>query len=214
MEQVIDFILHLDKHVKNLADAYGPWAYAILFAVIFAETGLIVVPFLPGDSLLFVLGIFSVPPQNSFNVLAIFGLLTLAAGLGDQVNYRIGKTFGVKLFSNPNSKLFKPSHLEITQAFYRQHGAKTVLLARFVPIVRALAPFVAGMSEMEYGSFCAWSVSGAVLWVSVCVFGGFLFGNIPIVKEHFEIGLLVIVIFSILPAIVEVVRHKTKKKSE
>lgn len=217
MSSVIDFILHLDKHVAKLLENYGAWTYAILFLVIFAETGLIVVPFLPGDSLLFVLGILSAPGKPGmvgFNVVAIFFLLSTAAMLGDQLNYRIGRSFGRKLFSNPKSKIFKPQHLEVTEDFYARHGTKTVLLARFVPIVRALAPFVAGMSEMPYRTFCAWSVGGAFLWVGVCVFAGYFFGQIPIVQKNFEIGLLVIVAVSVLPAFVEIYRHKKKKKAQ
>lgn len=211
MAKILDFILHLDKHIEYMVGQYGAWTYLILFLVIFAETGLIVVPFLPGDSLLFVLGILS---HSAFNVWAVFGLLAFAAMLGDQVNYRIGKSFGRRLFSNPNSKIFKPSHLSATEEFYTRHGNKAVLLARFVPIVRALAPFVAGMSQMEYRTFCKWSVSGALLWVAVCVFGGYLFGGIPIVREHFELGLLVIVLFSIVPVVIEAFRHRARKKKK
>ncbi|AIE84910.1 DedA family protein [Fimbriimonas ginsengisoli] len=215
---MIDFLIHLDKNVRDLVPHYGAGAYGILFAIIFAETGLIVVPFLPGDSLLFMLGIFSVssvvkgqvePP--AFNVWIIFPLLAAAAILGDQLNYQIGRYFGSHLFKNEKSKLFKPSHLRTTHEFYEKHGSKTVLLARFVPIVRALAPFVAGMSSMPYRTFTAWSVGGAVLWVGVCVFAGHLFGNIPIVRDHFEIGILVILAFSVIPVIFEVVRHRKKK---
>jgi len=189
-------------------------AYGILFAVIFAETGLIVVPFLPGDSLLFLVGILSRPPRNAFDVWALFGLLSLAAILGDQVNYRIGRIFGRRLFKNPKSKIFKPSHLEVTHEFYEKHGSKTVLLARFVPIVRALAPFVAGMSAMNYREFCCWSVSGAFLWVGLCVFAGHLFGGIPAVHDNFQLALVVIVVFSIGPAIFEFVRHRGRRKKK
>jgi membrane-associated protein len=210
---MIDFILHLDKHLQQLVQDYGPWAYGILFGIIFAETGFIVFPFLPGDSLLFMVGIFSVPPKGAFNVWILFGLLSSAAILGDQLNYQVGRFFGARLFKNEKSKFFKPSHLQTTQEFYAKHGSKTVLLARFVPIVRALAPFVAGMSGMPYRVFTAWSVSGALLWVGVCVFAGHLFGNIPMVREHFEYGMLVIVGFSIVPAIFEFVRHRKKKRA-
>lgn len=210
---MIDFILHLDRHINELVTKFGNWTYALLFLVIFAETGLIVVPFLPGDSLLFVLGIVCSSPGSALNVLAIFFLLSTAAILGDQLNYRIGRSLGRKLFQNPNSKIFKPENLEMTEEFYAKYGSKTVLLARFVPIVRALAPFVAGMSAMPYGTFCSWSVGGAILWVGVCVFAGYFFGQIPIVHDHFEIGLLVIIAFSIIPAIIEVCRHRARKRA-
>lgn len=214
---MIDFILHMDREIPKLVHEYGVWAYGILFTVIFAETGLIVVPFLPGDSLLFMLGVFSAPPRGgglpAFNVYVLFGLLSGAAMLGDQLNYQIGRIFGEKLFKNENSKFFKPSHLRKTHAFYEEHGPKTVLLARFIPIVRALAPFVAGMSGMNYKSFTAWSISGGFLWVGVCVFAGHLFGNIPMVRDHFEYGILAIVGFSVIPAVVEVVRHRRKAKA-
>lgn len=212
MAKLFDFILHLDKHLGHLINQFGSWTYAILFAVIFAETGLIVVPFLPGDSLLFLVGLFCNRPDSQLNVFAIFISLSIAAMLGDQVNYQIGKALGRRLFSNPNSKIFKPSHLHTTEEFYAKHGAKTVLLARFVPIVRALAPFVAGMSEMPYRTFCAWSISGAVLWVGVCTFAGYLLGNIPIVRSHFEIGLLVIIAFSVIPGVIEFIRHRRKRR--
>jgi len=212
MSHIFDFIMHLDKHIGAMVANYGAWTYAILFGIIFAETGLIVVPFLPGDSLLFVLGITASSANSQLSIVTLFLLLSIAAMLGDQVNFQIGRVFGVKLFRNPKSKIFKPSHLEVTQEFYARHGSKTVLLARFVPIVRALAPFVAGMSGMPYRTFCSWSVGGALLWMSVCLFGGFFFGQVPVVHDHFEIGLLVIVIFSIIPAIVEFFRHRARKK--
>lgn len=212
MAKLFDFILHLDKHIEALINQFGTWTYAILFAVIFAETGLIIFPFLPGDSLLFLVGLFCNRPDSQLNVYAIFISLAIAAMLGDQVNYRIGKAVGRRLFSNPKSKIFKPSHLHATEEFYAKHGAKTVLLARFVPVVRAFAPFVAGMGDMPYNTFCAWSVSGAVLWVGVCTFAGYLLGNIPVVKQHFEIGLLVIIAFSVIPGVIEFLRHRRKKR--
>jgi membrane-associated protein len=211
MGKIVDTIVHLDRHVGDLVRAYGAWSYAILFGIIFAETGFIVVPFLPGDSLLFVVGILA-GRETHLDVVALFGLLTLAAIIGDQVNFRIGRIFGMRLYRNPKSKIFRPQHLEMTHEFYAKYGHKTVLLARFVPIVRALSPFVAGMSGMPYRDFCAWSVGGATLWISVCLFGGYFFGQIPVVRQHFDLGLLVIVFFSVVPAIVEYVKHWSRRR--
>ncbi|MFZ4507763.1 MAG: DedA family protein [Fimbriimonas sp.] len=213
---MLDFILHLDREVPKLVLEHGPWAYGILFGVIFAETGFIVFPFLPGDSLLFMLGVFSTPPKSggppAFNVYAIFGLLSTAAILGDQVNYQFGRYFGQKLFKDEKSRFFKPSNLKLTHEFYEKHGPKTVLLARFVPVVRALAPFVAGMGGMQHRVFTLWSVSGAFLWVGVCVFAGHLFGNIPFVRERFEYVILFILLCSIIPAVIEYLRHRARTK--
>lgn len=222
MAGIIEFVMHLDKHLAKLVEQFGYWTYLILFLVIFAETGLIIFPFLPGDSLLFVLGILAsngtfknagLASDPTANVFAIFILLSSAAMIGDQVSYRLGSYFGHRLFTNPKSKIFKPENLEITEEFYKKHGPKTVLLARFVPVVRGLAPFVAGMGDMSYYTFCKWSVSGAFLWVGVCVFGGYFFGQIPAVKDNFELGLLVIVLCSIIPAAIEVVKHRKRKKA-
>jgi len=223
MSGIIEFVLHLDKKLGQLVTQFGLGTYLILFLVIFAETGLIIFPFLPGDSLLFVIGILAsngtfkdaaLASNPTANVFAIFLLLSSAAMIGDQVSYRLGSYFGHKLFTNPKSKIFKPENLEITEEFYKKHGPKTVLLARFVPVVRGLAPFVAGMGDMSYSTFCRWSVSGALLWVGVCVFGGYFFGQIPAVRDHFELGLLVIVLCSIIPAVIEVVKHRKRKKAK
>ncbi|MDU5688609.1 MAG: DedA family protein, partial [Kluyvera cryocrescens] len=162
---LIDFILHIDVHLAELVAQYGVWVYAILFLILFCETGLVVTPFLPGDSLLFVAGALSALPTNDLNVHLMVLLMVIAAIAGDAVNYTIGRLFGEKLFSNPNSKIFRRSYLDKTHAFYDKHGGKTIILARFVPIVRTFAPFVAGMGHMSYRHFAFYNVTGALLWV-------------------------------------------------
>ncbi len=216
MSAFLDFVLHLDDKLQALVAQYGPWAYGILFAVIFAETGFIIFPFLPGDSLLFMLGILSRATNDRppvFNPVLLFFLLSSAAIIGDQVNYRIGRLFGARLFKDDKSRFFKKSHLTKTEEFYAKHGPKTVMIARFVPIVRALAPFVAGMGRMDFATFCKYSVLGAFLWVGLCVGAGFALGGIPLVRDHFEIGILAVVAVSIVPMIIEVVKHRREKQS-
>lgn len=215
MADFLKFVMHLDDELGKLVQHYGPTTYAILFAVIFLETGFVIFPFLPGDSLLFALGLLSRGAEGkepAFNVAAVFFLLSFAAICGDQVNYRIGKLFGERLYKNPNSKIFRRSHLEKTQAFYEQHGPKAVMLARFVPVVRAVAPFVAGMGHMEYATFCRYSIMGALLWVGACVGAGFGLGSIPLVRDNFEYGILGIVLLSAIPMGIEVYKHKQKPK--
>ncbi|MGV3618046.1 MAG: DedA family protein [Fimbriimonas sp.] len=216
MSGFIDFILHLDDKIQILVANYGPWAYAILFAVIFAETGLVVTPFLPGDSLLFMLGLLSRGTEakpGAFNPVILILLLSTAAILGDQLNYRLGMFFGERLFKNEKSKIFRRSHLVKTQEFYAKHGPKTVMLARFVPVVRALAPFVAGMGRMDYKTFCSYSVLGAFVWVGGCVGAGFALGGIPIVREKFEIGILAIVLISAIPMVFEFLKHRKENRT-
>lgn len=215
MSELLHTIMHLDEKIQVWANQFGPGVYLILFAVIFAETGLVVTPFLPGDSLLFALGLLSRPGKNgvaAFDPLVLFLLLSTAAILGDQLNYRLGMYFGEKLFKNENSKIFKRSHLLKTQEFYATHGPKTVLLARFVPVVRALAPFVAGMGRMEFKTFCTYSIVGAFLWVGICVGAGFGLGSIPAVREHFELGILGICLLSAIPMAFEFAKHRAKNK--
>lgn len=212
MSGFLHFIMHLDEQLAHLVQQYGPWTYGILFAVIFAETGLVVTPFLPGDSLLFALGILSHPDKNAFDAPVLFLLLTTAAILGDQLNYRLGMHFGRRLFKSEDSKLFKKSHLTKTQEFFAKFGPKAVMIARFVPVVRAMAPFVAGMGKMEFRTFCLYSVLGAILWVGGCIGAGYLLGGIPMVRDHFELGILGIVLVSVVPMAIEVMRHKAKAK--
>ena len=203
---IIDFILHIDQHLTELAAQYGVWIYGILFLIIFCETGLVVMPLLPGDSLLFAAG--SIAAIGKMNIHLMVVLLIIAAILGDAVNFIIGKFFGEKLFANPNSKIFKQSHLQKTQQFYAKHGGKTIILARFIPIVRTFAPFVAGMGHMTYHHFLAYNVIGGVLWVTIFSYLGYFFGNLPIVKDNLSLVLVAIIVLSILPGIVEIIRHK------
>ena len=207
---IIDFILHIDQHLTELAAQYGVWIYGILFLIIFCETGLVVMPLLPGDSLLFAAG--SIAAIGKMNIHLMVVLLIIAAILGDAVNFMIGKYFGEKLFSNPNSKIFKQSHLQKTQQFYAKHGGKTIILARFIPIVRTFAPFVAGMGHMTYHHFLAYNVIGGVLWVTIFSYLGYFFGNLPIVKDNLSLVLVAIIVLSILPGIIEIIRHKRAAK--
>lgn len=204
----IDFILHVDVHLKELFEHYGIWVYAILFLIIFCETGLVVTPFLPGDSLLFVAG--AIATQDTMNVHLMVVLLIIAAILGDAVNYSIGRFFGAKLFANPDSKIFRRRYLEITEAFYDKHGGKTIILARFVPIVRTFAPFVAGMGHMPYRRFATYNVIGAVVWVTLFSYAGYFFGNLPVVQSNLHYLIVAIIFVSILPGVIEVIRHRRR----
>lgn len=207
---IIDFILHIDQHLVHLSDQYGPWIYAILFVVIFCETGLVVTPFLPGDSLLFAAG--GIAAIGGMNIHVMVLLLLAAAILGDAANFMIGKYFGQKLFANPDSKIFRRSYLEKTHTFYEKHGGKTIIIARFVPIVRTFAPFVAGMGDMHYGTFIRYNIIGAVLWVLLFSYAGYFFANIPAVKNNLGLVMAAIIVISILPAVVEIIRAKLNTK--
>jgi membrane-associated protein len=205
---IIDFILHIDVHLAELVAQYGMWVYAILFLILFCETGLVVTPFLPGDSLLFVAGALAALPTNDLNVHTMVALMAVAAIIGDAVNYTIGRLFGEKLFSNPNSKIFRRSYLDKTHQFYEKHGGKTIILARFVPIVRTFAQFVAGMGHMSYRHFAAYNVIGALVWVLLFTYAGYLFGDLPVVQENLKLLIVGIIIVSILPGVIEIWRHK------
>jgi len=207
---LIDFILHIDKHLAELVTSYGSLTYAILFLIVFCETGLVVLPFLPGDSLLFVAGTLSA--TGAMDVHLLVGLLIAAAIIGDTVNYTIGRKLGLKLFSNPNSKIFRREYLNKTHAFYERHGGKTIILARFVPIVRTFAPFVAGAGEMSYGRFLLFNVVGAVVWVTSFTYLGFFFGNLPVIKSNLSLLIIGIILLSILPGVIEFVRQKRKAR--
>lgn len=202
----IDLFLHLDTHLQQVIANYGMWTYVILFLVIFCETGLVVTPILPGDSLLFAAGAFAA--TGSLDPLWLFVLLSIAAILGDAVNYAVGHFMGPKVFSQPDSRFLKREYLDRTHQFYEKYGGKTIIIARFVPIVRTFAPFVAGVGSMTYGKFATYNVLGALLWVGGCVFAGYAFGNIPIVKNNFTLVIFGIIFVSILPGLIEFVRHR------
>ncbi|MFP1950555.1 DedA family protein [Lonsdalea quercina] len=205
---IIDFILHIDVHLAELVAQYGVWIYAILFLILFCETGLVVTPFLPGDSLLFVAGALAALPGSVLDVHLMVVLMVIAAILGDAVNYTIGRLFGERLFRNPNSRIFRRSYLDKTHEFYARHGGKTIILARFVPIVRTFAPFVAGMGHMTYRHFALFNVAGALLWVLLFTYAGYLFGDLPIVQDNLKLLIVGIIFVSILPGVIEFWRHK------
>jgi len=212
---LIDFILHIDVHLMQLVADYGTWVYVILFLIIFCETGLVVTPFLPGDSMLFVAGTLAASnTTGDFNIIILNISLIIAAILGDATNYTIGRFFGEKMFSNPNSKIFKQSYLEKTHQFYEKHGGKTIILARFVPIVRTFAPFVAGMGRMGYKHFAAFNVIGGIAWVMIFTLLGYFVGTIPWVQKNLKLLMVVIIIVSILPGIIEVLKERAKSKKE
>lgn len=208
IKSIVDIFLHLDTHLAQVVSDYGIWTYAILFVIVFCETGLVVTPILPGDSLLFAAG--ALAALGSLHVTYLLPLLIGACLLGDVVNYTIGKFLGTKLFQNPNSKFFKREYLERTKTFYETHGPKTIIMARFVPIVRTFAPFVAGMGTMSFTKYISYCISGAVIWVTTCLSAGFFFGNIPWVKKNFTVVILAIIFISILPAVVGVIRGRKK----
>ena len=210
LSAIIDFILNIDQHLQVLAANYGLWIYLILFIIIFCETGLVVTPLLPGDSLLFAAG--GLAAIGEMNVHFMVVILVIAAIIGDATNFHIGKHFGHRLFDNPDSKIFKRIYLENTHAFYTKHGGKTIILARFVPIVRTFAPFVAGMSNMNYTQFSRYNVIGALLWVPIFSYLGYFFANIPIVKENLSLVLIDIILLSDLPGIIEIIRHRRNAK--
>ncbi|AIN61729.1 MULTISPECIES: DedA family protein [Pseudomonas] len=202
----LDLILHLDAYLDLLVNNYGPWIYAILFAVIFCETGLVVMPFLPGDSLLFIAG--AVAAGGGMDPVLLAGLLMAAAILGDSTNYVIGRTAGERLFRNPNSKIFRKDYLQRTHEFYERHGGKTVTLARFLPILRTFAPFVAGIAHMHYPRFLAFSVAGSLLWVGGLVTLGYFFGNVPFIKQHLSLMVVAIILLSLIPMILGLLRGR------
>jgi membrane-associated protein len=205
--QLIDFVLHIDEHLGEIIANYGTWTYFILFAIIFMETGLVVTPFLPGDSLLFAAG--AIGASGALDVWVLFVLLATAAIVGDTVNYWVGKRLGPRVFED-DVRFFKRAYLVRTQQFYDKHGAKTIFLARFIPIVRTFAPFVAGVGTMRYGKFIVYNVLGAIVWTSVFIFAGYFFGNIPIVRDNFGLVVIAIVLISVLPVGFELVRHRLR----
>ncbi|MBK0401571.1 DedA family protein [Adhaeribacter sp. BT258] len=218
IKYLIDFILHLDVHLTEIITNYGVWAYAILFLIIFVETGLVIMPFLPGDSLLFAAGAFAAPQiingqqvDGPFNVFYLIGLLFIAAFLGDTLNYAIGNWFGPKVFQK-DYRFLKREYLEKTEMFYHKHGGKTIIFARFIPIIRTFAPFIAGVGTMRYAKFLLYNIVGGFIWVAGFVIAGYLFGNIPAVKKNFTLVIFAIIILSVLPPLYEVAKHKFARK--
>ena len=208
LHQIIDLFLHLDKHLGEIIRQYGTWTYLILFVIIFCETGFVVTPFLPGDSLLFACGAFAA--TGALDVWWICILLSIAAIAGDTVNYWIGAYIGPKAFKKEDSRFFKKQHLIRTHEFYEKYGGKTIIIARFMPIIRTFAPFVAGIGKMSYGKFLTYNVDGGLLWIFSFTFLGYFFGNLPVVKKNFTLVILAIIILSVLPSVIEVVRHRKK----
>ncbi len=202
----LDIVLHLDAHLLALLQEYGVWVYAILFVIIFAETGLVVAPFLPGDSLLFVTG--ALCGMGSLELQILMPLLIVAAFSGDNTNYWVGRLLGLRLLNHANQKLIKHEHLEKTHLFFDKHGGKTIIFARFLPIIRTFAPFVAGIGTMNYRSFVMFSAIGSVAWIGSLTIAGYFFGNIPIIKNNLTLMILVIIVVSFIPAILEFIKHR------
>ena len=209
IDKIIDIALHLDRYLSAIIQQYGLWTYAILFLVIFVETGFVVMPFLPGDSLLFAAGTFAA--LGAFKVGWLILALSAAAILGDTVNYWIGHYVGPKVFAKEKARFFKKEHLDRTHAFYEKHGGKTIIIARFVPIIRSFAPFVAGIGRMSYGRFIAYNVVGGVGWVVLLVGAGYFFGNIPVVRKNFSLAILAIIAISTVPIVTEFLRHRKSR---
>lgn len=211
LAHAFDVLLHLDRYLGAVIQDYGTWTYLILFLIIFCETGLVVTPILPGDSLLFAIGVFC--GLGNLDIYLTLGLLSVAAVLGDTVNYAVGNYIGPKVFHYENSRIFKKEYLQKTHAFYEKYGGKTIIIARFVPIVRTFAPFVAGVGAMTYGKFLSYNVIGGLLWVFSITLAGYFFGSIPAVKNNFTAVILAIIFISILPGVIEYIRHRRASSS-
>ena len=209
LSNFVSLFIHLDDHINTIITNYGTWTYLILFIIIFCETGLVVTPFLPGDSLLFVVGALSV--SGALNVFSLIIILTLAAILGDSANYFVGKKFAPQIFGKKKIPFLKQEYLDRTHAYFQRYGGKTIIIARFVPIVRTFAPFLAGVGTMTYPKFLAYNIFGAILWVCVGVFSGYFFGNLQFVKDNFTLVILAIIVISLLPAVFEYCRERRKK---
>lgn len=214
VKKLIDFVLHIDRHLAEIIAQYGTWTYAVLFLIIFAETGIVIVPFLPGDSLLFAAGAFCAKPETGLNVHLMAALLFVAAFIGDTVNYWIGAKVGPVVFKRNDSIFLRKKHLEQAHAFFEKYGGRAIILARFVPIVRTFVPFVAGIGGMRYSQFIAYNAIGAFVWIYFFAYAGFWFGNQPFVQKNFKLVILAIIIVSVVPIIVEIWRGwRENKKS-
>jgi membrane-associated protein len=211
VQQLFSVFVHLDKHLELIIRDYGLWTYLILFLIIFCETGLVVTPFLPGDSLLFATG--ALAATTSLQVGWLLGLLSIAAIAGDTANYWIGHAVGPRVFSGGSSRFLNREHLERTHKFYEKHGGKTIIIARFMPIIRTFAPFVAGVGSMNYARFILYNIVGGIAWVAIFIVGGYLFGNIPVVKRNFTLVIMVIIVVSVLPGVFEFVRQRRAGKN-
>jgi len=211
LHKFIDLFLHLDKHLGELIGEYGLWTYAILFVIIFCETGLVVAPLLPGDSLLFAAGALAATSTLNPHMLTL--LLSIAAITGNTVNYLIGYRIGPRIFHAEKSRLFKKEYLDRTHAFYEKHGGKTIIIARFLPIIRTFAPFVAGIGKMSYSRFTLYNVVAGIAWVALFVYAGFYFGNLPIVKRNFSIVIMAIIVISMMPAVIEFLKHRRASRA-
>ena len=208
IKDIIDVIVHLDRYLDVVIKNVGNWSYLVLFLIIFAETGLVIMPFLPGDSLLFVAGTFAA--LGSFDVKWLFVTLAGAAIIGDSVNYALGNLFGEKIILHGTGRFFKKEHVERTHRFYERHGGKTIILARFIPIIRTFAPFVAGIGKMSYSKFFIYNITGALLWVALFMLGGYYFGNMPVIKQNFSLVILAVILISFLPVAIELWKHRKR----
>jgi membrane-associated protein len=213
IKSLLDFVLHIDQHLVEIVNDYQTWTYLILFLIIFAETGLVVTPILPGDSLLFAAGAIIAKPETALNIIFMWVLLIVAAILGDLVNYHIGKYIGPKAFSG-HYKFLKAEYLNKTHQFYEKHGGKTIIYARFIPIIRTFAPFIAGIGTMTYGKFAAFNIVGGIAWVTSFLFLGYFFGGLPVIKDNFTYVIFLIIIVSVLPPVIEVWRSKRKSQPQ
>jgi membrane-associated protein len=211
VQHLLDFVIHLDRHLVALVADYGAWTYAILFLIIFCETGLVVTPFLPGDSLLFAVG--AVAATGALDPLSLCALLAVAAIAGDTANYAAGAWIGPVVFHREDSRLLNKKHLERTHRFYEKYGGKTIIIARFIPIIRTFAPFVAGIGRMTYPRFLIYNATGGVVWITAFVYAGYYFGNIPLVKQNFSLVILAIIVISILPGVFEYWRHRSEPEA-
>jgi membrane-associated protein len=209
---IIDMFLHLDTTLKDIIEQYHTWVYLLLFAVVFCETGFVATPFLPGDSLLFAAGSLAALPNSVLEVGYVYVVLGTAAILGDSTNYWIGRFIGPKIFAQEKVRLLNKKHLDEAHAFYLRHGGKTIFIARFMPIIRTFAPFVAGIGKMPYVRFLAYSISGTICWVGTFVLGGYFFGNIPWVKQHFTVVIMAIIVISLIPAVAGFVKQQIKSR--